>query len=125
MGYFLPALLLFVFIAIGIGIFRSCVEAGGFRKNDLVSFRAKSGMVGSFFIFSGSIGNKSFYRYLSKTDSGAIIQRDVPVDRAYIFEIEGAPYIERKLFLDGNTSYVNFHIPKGSIVDEFELDISQ
>lgn len=88
----------------------------------------------SFFLGSGHVGGTVKYFYIADGEYGKTI-KNVDAEKAYIIEEDGEPYLEVKTgveykklkdrFIHGepHTVIYVFHIPKGSIKYNFNVDL--
>ena len=90
---------------------------------------------GGLFVFSGTVDGQAKYFYYEKTKEGGYVLKNINATQAVIYQDEdNNPYINyfiearksNKFWMIGENdlSYnvVDFHIPKGSIIREFNLD---
>jgi len=93
-------------------------------------------VTGSFFLGSGSLDGKPCYTYyyIDKDSAGTFyVPRTIPVDNVTIYEedrSDGELEVTVEVFLDPTLNlisapypsyYYAFHIPRGSIVQQFSL----
>lgn len=101
-------------------------------RSTMVALADGSGTTGHFGLFSGVIGKKNYYVYYY-SKNGVIRQGKVEVEYAVI--IEGGETPEVLTYSDpgdginwiglrfGSPDYYEFHVPKGTVVQQFKLDL--
>ena len=92
---------------------------------ELVALANTKDLNGSFFLGSGVIKDKIVYRFMHKTETGAIYQRTIPVSNALIYEgTYDYPKVSMEIFM-GELINCWFYIPENSVVKDFTVDIHE
>jgi len=95
-------------------------------SRELVAFSGDSNISGNFFLFGGSIRESYVYRYLYKIENGGIRQDYEYAKYSTIYETNESPRLEMWSDDRGMGDYqYRFYIPKGSVKNNYELDISK
>lgn len=94
-----------------------------------------SGIEGSFFLGSGYIEGKQVFNYITEDGNGAIRLQSMDAAQATIFEdtnnahlrvIKTVRSIPGVVPWDiGSTMHYDFHIPKGSIIQNYKVDVTK
>lgn len=94
-----------------------------------------SGIEGSFFLGSGYIEGKQVFNYITEDGNGAIRLQSMDAAQATIFEdtnnahlrvIKTVRSIPSVVPWDiGSTMHYDFHIPKGSIIQNYKVDVTK
>ena len=146
-GWFLGSLmtacvliLSIIFVALGAGM--SCAIADEcaartpvlIESKPLIALKDNSDIVGTKYLFSGTIKEAQYYYYIEETEFG-YKQNKIQASSAYIKYDNESPRIETYVnkyknlivrFFCGNTSInetVVIYIPEGSIVENYEIDL--
>lgn len=111
-----------------------------YRRDTIVTIRPDEDISGSFGLFSGQINEINYYIYYKDNGNGSYSQEQVPVHKTYIIE-DGGEYVSfmRKCkvktgsiwnladYISCNTesspshSYVDIHVPEGTIIRSYKL----
>ena len=106
-------------------------------RQPLKAIAAGDSVHGEFFLGSGSIDGKPVIKYATTDEHGAVRIAQVDADRAFIYEDapEGTAHMTADLhwkskpaLWDGKSGEITlyaFHIPKGSVVENYKVDISK
>jgi len=107
-------------------------------EHGLVAMEDQNGLHGDFFLGTGSIGSEWKFAYYEKGDDGSVKLKVVDVEDAKIFEDGGddprvVVYKKELANKDlkrwgvlGESHYsYEFHIPQGSITNQFKLDLDK
>jgi len=108
---------------------------------ELAALRDNVAMKGNFFLASGSFGEEYYYRFYKKERDGALIPNKIVANRQVriyeeertdgvlkIFKMKPVEKTHFNLFGLSTADWCGrkryeFHIPKGSILHQFELDL--
>lgn len=94
-----------------------------------------SGIEGSFFLGSGYIEGKQVFNYITEDGNGAIRLQSMDASQATIFEDTNNAHLRiiktvRSLpsvvpWDLGSTMHYDFHIPKGSVIQNYKVDVAK
>lgn len=106
------------------------------KEMELVSFKDTVNIEGKFFLGTGNIGSELYYVFYQKEEDGGIKFGKLPVKEVTIYETGEKGYIqiynlklkEKRYYSLGFSDLLNkrkykVFIPKGSILQEFKLDL--
>ena len=133
-----------VMVLVSLSIFTvvACVLMLGFTHNveykrnlPLVSMSTGDGIKGRFFLGGGSIDDVQYFFYYTRSNDGSMRRVKIEQDMAVIYEDIDNPsnayavIYENKRVMAGIelneppvTTRIDFHIPKGSITQSFEMN---
>lgn len=117
-------LILFILIGLGFGMLGCEVKNEDYP---LVQLKNETGMSGSFFLASGSIGLREYYFFRYQMPDGGIKSGKVRAEAVTIYEITGTPRFTAIISYDSSSevwsmSKVIFYIPPNSVQRYFQID---
>lgn len=105
-------------------------------EQKLYALNDGSNVEGHYFLMSGHIDEEPVYKYIVETEKGFHMET-INIEKGYIKETDGQPIMKtyRQKFKDGTYwliasslfldvfDYVEFYIPKGSVINEYSIDL--
>ncbi len=111
------------FLLILLPLLVSCYSQDSGSKHDLVALKDSIQTEGTFFIGTGAIDSSIYYFFYYK-DGDSIRLGKCYYDRGYLHEMEhGQPHVFLQINGFGEVLRADFHIPAGSVINQFELDL--
>lgn len=139
--YLFPPLLITVFITSILGFFINynftVAKSKIVETFEIISLNDNNQMQGRFFLGSGQIDSRSYFSMYSKDEFGYIDRLDLPTSNSSLVYTNEKPFVEKYekftdydnilnwLFIpvtDSQPFYL-IHIPNGTIINEFNLDL--
>ena len=126
MGLKLLIIICFI-ILIGIIILPN-IEVNNFKPitttYQIYSIADTTGFHGSFALGTGYINSYPVYYYYEGTPQTGLILKSIPAKNAVIYmDTEQSPYITDTFSYDTNEHHYTIHIPKGSVIHSYNLDL--
>jgi hypothetical protein len=102
---------------------------------ELIAFTGENGFSGSFLLGSGHVESRYKYRYLTSTEDGGIIMREIDYQDTILYEADSTPKLEkwypmykskiaRTLFVSPLEDIIyKIYIPPNSIIYEYNLEL--
>ena len=105
-------------------------------EQKLYALNDGSNTEGSYFLMSGHVDEEPVYKYIVETEKGFHMET-INIENVYINETNGQPimktyrrkfkddiywWIALPIYLD-TFDYVKFYIPKGSVINEYNIDL--
>lgn len=139
-SYFVGSLVSFAlaFLTLFISVFWMTQKAmdGGdyvYSTTEIKSISHKSSSEGSFFIGSGTLKGKSYYVFYVQRDDGSYVLKRIRTCNAAIYQDSSNPHVTTivgakysdftfKPFTNCSMKIHDIHVPKGTIVEQFNLN---